>query len=58
MDTEDALAGFVVALLLILILWFVSIISKDEIQSNIALSCEISNRVVINDKAYKCELLK
>jgi hypothetical protein len=58
MDIEGVGVGFSVSLVILFFMGITAAVSASSIEHEIALSCEISGHVVINDKAYKCELMK
>ena len=58
MDIEGVALGFSCSLVVLFFMGITSAISVSNIENKISLSCELSQHVVINDKAYKCELMK
>ena len=58
MHIEGVGVGLVIGLVMLFFIGMAAAISSDQTENKIALSCELSDHVVINDKAYKCELLK
>ena len=55
---EDFGAGIGLTLIAVIVVSLATFIASDRRGNEIAGSCELSGYVVINDKAYKCELIK
>jgi hypothetical protein len=58
MNIEGVGVGLVIGLVMLFFIGMTAAISSDQTENKIASSCDLSQHVVINDKAYKCELMK
>ena len=58
MDIEGVSVGVGASLIILFFIALACLIATTKIENKIASSCELSQHVVIDDKAYKCELLK
>ncbi len=54
----DVGVGVGASLFILFFIALASLIATTKIENKIASSCELSGHVVINEKAYKCELMK
>jgi hypothetical protein len=50
--------GFILGIIIVLSMLIITSLSISIAKTNIAHSCELSGHIVIDSKAYKCELIK
>jgi hypothetical protein len=57
-DEMSSAQGFILGIIIMLVVLIITSLSINIAKTNIAHSCELSGHIVIDSKAYKCELIK